>query len=114
MKQKYSKDFEGTQKAPGDERDLCSRGLSKHDAHSCTSTLHPSAFALAPSRFTIHTQTIASTTTSTSLGQSWRRKWVASHPLPTGKAAMVFRVSGCVGARRGPVVRETRAPGANL
>ena len=84
MKQKYSKDFEGTQKAPGDERDLCSRGLSKHDAHSCTSTLHPSAFALAPSRFTIHTQTIASTTTSTILSQSWWRKWVASRMLPTG------------------------------
>ena len=57
MNYKCRKSFEGTQKAPGDERDLCSRGLSKHDALSPrrTSTAHPSAFALAPGRFTLHT-----------------------------------------------------------
>ena len=30
MNYKCRKSFEGTQKAPGDEQDLCSRGLSKH------------------------------------------------------------------------------------
>ena len=57
MNYKCRKSFEGTQKAPGDERDLCSRGSSKHDALSPrrTSTAHPSAFALAPGRFTLHT-----------------------------------------------------------
>ena len=43
MNYKCRKRFEGTQKAPGDERDLCSRGSSKHDALSPrrTSTAHP-------------------------------------------------------------------------